>query len=931
MLGDGLITGNIWNTIPFVHKILRTLCVAGCIFCGCWLSMGFLAFSARAVDSADAPNYFIRAWQAENGLPQNTVSSVVQTHDGYLWIGTYNGLARFDGVRFVVFDDKNAPELHDSRITSLFESNDGTLWIGHENGEITSFKGGKFQAVKISAAVSKIHGIATDEVGDVWFLNDSGHLLRLRDGLVLSPQAGDSKFLSLTRSSNGIIWVVRNGCLSALENGQLRIIQLGEPITNTYVQGVCPSRDGGLWVSNNGRIRRWKDARWVQDLGSAPWDLKPLVSLIETRNGILVAATPNTGIFLMFPGTGEPPLHYSQFSGIEADRILSLMEDRESNLWIGTGGAGLIEMRQSNIQVVKPPDNWLGHPVLSTCPGRNGELWIGTEGSGLYCLKNGEWTNFGFTNFAGNSYVWSLAEDSAGQLWVGTWGAGLFLRHDDHFKKAPGLEQIALPMPALLASRDGGLWIGTSAGPLYYFNGKTNWFAGDADESLRDVRAIAEGSNGLVWFGTAGNGLGCLENGHIHKFRQADGLPSDYIGCLHFDADGALWIGTFNGGLCRLKQGHFSVIDREKGLPNSVIGDIEDDGNGYFWMSSHGGIIRASKAELNDCADGKIKEIHCLTYGIYDGLPTIECSQGLQPAGCKTLDGRLWFPTSKGLVLVNPNQVKTNPQLPPMALEEVLVDGQPVTNTTSPLRVAPGHNRLEFHFSALSFVAPEKVNFKYRIEGLEKEWVNVGTKRVANYSFLPPGDYTFHVIADNNDGVWNNDGVSLRLTLLPHFWQTVWFRTFAGLLILLAASGAVWFETRRRLHRRLEKLERQQAIERERARIAKDIHDDLGASLTRITMLSQSVRDETTIPGYVSSNLKRIHGTARELTRSMDEIVWAVNPRHDTLDSLAGYLSRFAYDFLSAANIRCRLKMPVQLPTRSLTAEVRHNFLRALK
>jgi ligand-binding sensor domain-containing protein/anti-sigma regulatory factor (Ser/Thr protein kinase) len=918
-----------------VHKTPPTARLVARIFCGGWLLAGWFAGSALAADSTnDAPNYFMRVWQAEQGLPQNKVTAVTQTRDGYLWVGTYSGLARFDGMRFTVFDDKNAPVMHSSRVTSLFESDDGTLWIGHENGEVTTCKDGKFQPVEIRAAwVSrKISRIIADAAGDVWLLNEIGLLARVRDGLVLSPQTGAAtKLLSLARSANGIIWVARDGCLSVLERGRLRVVQFDEPLTNTYIQGICPSRDGGLWVSSNARLRKWKEDQWIQDLGAAPWGLAPLTRLIETRNGTLVAATSNTGFFLLFPGTGEPPLHFNRFNGFQADWIPEVMEDREGDLWVGTGGNGLIEMRPGNIQTVEPPDRWRGRALLSVCPGRNGELWIGTEGAGLYRYQNGDWTNFGYTNGIGNSYVWSIAEDAAGKLFVGTWGAGLFLRDGDRFKFAPGMENVQVPIPALLPAHDGGLWAGTAAGLLRYQNGKTNWFTEADGKSLRDVRTMVEATNGAVWFGTAGNGLGCLENGRIRQFRQTDGLSSDYIECLHFDEDGALWIGTFGGGLCRLKHGRFSVIDREQGLPNRVIGDIEDDGNGFFWMSSHGGIIRASKAELNDCADGKIKGVHCLAYGVNDGLPTIECSEGLQPAGCKTPDGRLWFPTSKGLVVVNPNEVRINHLPPPMALEELLVDGVPVANTAPPLRIPPGQNRLEFHYTGLSFVAPEKVRFKHRIEGLEKDWVDAGAEREANYSFIPPGNYIFHVIACNNDGVWNETGESLPFTLLPHFWQTLWFRVLAGLLIVAAASGTVWFDTRRRMRRRLEKLEQQQAVERERARIAKDIHDDLGASLTRITMLTQSVRGEAQIPEYVSANLERIHGTVRELTRSMDEIVWAVNPRHDTLDSLASYLSRFAHDFLSAANVRCRLDVPLQLPAWPLTAEVRHNLFLAFK
>ena len=936
-------TGRVWRWFDYgghsgqalrVHKLPLTVRVAAHFFCRCWLLTGWLAVSALAAGATNAPNYFMRVWQVENGLPQNKVTAVVQTHDGYLWVGTYSGLARFDGMRFTVFDDKNTLEMHSSRVTSLFESGDGTLWIGHENGAVTTCKDGKFRAVEIHAAWSsgKIYAITADENGDVWLLNEVGLLARVRDGLVLSPPAGAAvKLLSLARSTNGTIWVARDGRMSVLEHGQLRVFQDDGSVTNTYVQGICASRDGGLWVSSNGHLHKWKDNKWIQDLGAVPWDLAALTSMVETKNGTLLAATSNNGFFILFPGTDEKPLRFNRINGFQADWVLSLTEDREGNLWVGTGGAGLVGLRPNNIQTVSPPDRWRGRAVLSVCPGRTGELWIGTEGAGLYRLLNDDWTNFGYTNGIGNSYVWSVAEDAAGQLWVGTWGAGLFLRDGDRFKFAPGMENVMLPIPALLPARDGGLWAGTAAGLLRYQNGKTNWFTKADGKSLCDVRTVAEEGNGAIWFGMAGNGLAFLENGRIRQFRQTNGLASDYIECLHFDADGALWVGTFGGGLCRLKHGVFSVIDREQGLPNSVIGDIEDDGNGFFWMSSHGGIIRASKSELNDCADGKIRAVRCLTYGVNDGLPTIECSEGLQPAGCKTPDGRLWFPTSKGLVVVNPNEVRINRLPPPMALEELLVDGVPVTNTRPPLRIPPGQNRLEFHYTGLSFVAPEKVSFKYRIEGLEKEWVDAGTKRVANYSFLPPGNYTFHVIACNNDGIWNETGVSLPFTLLPHFWQTWWFRVLGGLLTAVAAGGTVWLDTRRRMRRRLEKLERQQAIERERARIAKDIHDDLGASLTRITMLAQSVRGETQIPEYVSANLERIHGTARELTRSMDEIVWAVNPRHDTLDSLASYLSRFAYDFLSAANIRCRLDVPLQFPAWPLTAEVRHNLFLAFK
>ncbi len=896
-----------------------------------WLS-GTNFLSAQL--ASDPPNFLIRSWQVESGLPQNKVTAVVQARDGYIWVGTYSGLARFDGMRFTVFDQKNTPGMRSSRVTALFESDDGALWIGHENGAVTTFKGGNFHAENIPENVGggKIHAITADESGDVWLLYESGLLARVRDGKVLSPPSGIiAKVWSLTRTRDGRVWVVRDGKLSVMRNAELQPVNFGAGFANTYILGTCAAHDGGIWVANYRRILKWDGGKWTHDLGLSPWALTPLTCLMETKNGNLLAGTSDNGLFIVSPDTNNVPRHFNRSSGFQADWILSLLEDREGNFWVGTGGNGLVGLRPNNIQTVTPPDRWRGRAVLSVYPARNGDLWVGTEGAGLYRHADGAWENFDYTNGLGNTYVWSIAEDTAGKLFCGTWGAGLFTRDGNRFKSAPGMENQLLHVPALFTARDGSLWAGTENGLLHFENGQTNWFTESGGKPLRDVRTIAESTTGAIWFGMAGDGLAYLQKNKIRHFSRAAGLPSDYIECLHFDEHGALWIGTFGGGLCRLKDGKFSVIDSAQGLPNSVIGHIEDDGRGFYWMSSHGGILRADKKELNDCADGKISAVKFLDYGINDGLPTIECSEGLQPAGGKTADGRLWFPTSKGLVVIDPGDVRVNQQPPPMALEKFLVDSHSVTNLNAPLKVPPGGAHFEFHYTALSFAAPEKVRFKYRMEGLEKDWQDAGPKREATYSFLPPGAYSFHVIACNNDGIWNETGVSLPFTLLPHFWQTWWFHLFGGLAIVVVASGGVWLETRRRMHRRMEKLERERAVERERARIAKDIHDDLGASLTRITMLSQFARGGANLPESVTKNLDRIFGTARELTRAMDEIVWAVNPRHDRLDSLANYLSRFAYEFLSAAEIRCRLEVPMPLPALPVTAEVRHNLFLALK
>ena len=884
-----------------------------------------------------SPNYVVRAWQAEQGLPQNKVTAVLQTRDGYLWAGTYSGLVRFDGVRFTVFDGNNTPELRNSRVTSLFESPDGTLWIGDESGQITQFRDGRFVAVAFHPtwAGGKIFDIASDESGTVWAMNGDGQLARANDGLVLSPEAGTiAKLVATTRSAQGVIWVSRDGRVTVLEQGHLSPLWFGGTAdTYPYISGIGASRGGGLWVAVDGQLRKWQDGQWTKDLGNAAWGRGAVTRLMELRNGALAVGTPDNGLFLIFPDQPAQSRHFDHASGLPSDWVSSFCEDREGNLWVGTGGGGMVLLRPNNIETVLPPDQWQGRAVLSVWCGEDGALWAGTEGAGLYRLEKGNWTSFRTEQGILNYYIWSLSNDAQGRLWAGTWGGGLFRQNGERFDLVPGLTNLTLPVPALLRGRDGSMWIGSAAGLLHYQEGKSVWYTQNNGEPLRDVRTIAEDGQGAIWFGMAGEGLASLKDDHIQRFRTTDGLSSEFIECLHFDKEGALWIGTFGGGLNRYKRGRFAVINRQRGLSNGVIGDIEEDGRGDFWMSSHDGIIQVSEAELNRCADGETTAVHCRTYGINDGMPTIECSEGLQPAGCRTPDGRLWFPTSKGLVVVDPMRVESNALPPPVHIEAMLVDERPVAVGTeaSPLEIGPGRHRFEFQYTGLSFINPDKVQFKYRLQGFETEWVNAGPRRTANFNYIPPGDYSFRVIACNNDGVWNETGASLPFSVEPFFWQTLWFRMFASIAIVVVSGGLVWFAMRRRTRRKLARLDRQRAVEHERARIASDIHDDLGAQLTRISMLSESARGDLDDAARATASLNQIYDTAHELTRAMDEIVWAVNPRHDTLESLVSYLEKFAQDLLAAAGIRCRLDIPIEFPPWPLAADVRHNLFLAFK
>jgi signal transduction histidine kinase len=486
----------------------------------------------------------------------------------------------------------------------------------------------------------------------------------------------------------------------------------------------------------------------------------------------------------------------------------------------------------------------------------------------------------------------------------------------------------------MLEGGRGEIIVGTMGGLLQFQNEKCDWLW-KAEHA--DIRALAQGSDGVIWFGmNSGSGLGRWERGATRIFQKQDGLASDFVLSLYLDGD-TLWVGTLDNGLCRYKNDKFTTINSKSGLPNDVIYGIADDGLGNLWISSQNGIFRVPKVELNAYADGLAQSVRCLVYGKREGLATLACTGGFQPSFCRTSDGRVWFPTSKGLAVINPHKVHPNLVKPPVWIEEASADNKPITinretNGADWLVVQPGQVRVAFQFTALSFTAPERVQFKYKLEGLENDWLMAPAgQREIPYSYLQPREYHFRVIACNSDGLWNEEGAVMKVTVLPHFWQTWWFKASAWLWTVALVVGGVLLLARRRLQLKLERLERQRALERERARIAKDIHDDLGASLTQITMLSQTAIHQLEQPQQAAQHLRQIFGAARASTRALDEIVWAVNPRHDSLDSVATYIVKFAQDFLGTTGVRCRLEMPLQLPAWTLTAEVRHNLFLAYK
>jgi signal transduction histidine kinase/sugar lactone lactonase YvrE len=652
----------------------------------------------------------------------------------------------------------------------------------------------------------------------------------------------------------------------------------------------------------------------------------------EDRNGGAWIYHYGNGIFHIRPdGRVRQLATEEDFPGYKVD---CFHEDREGNLWAGVDRGGLVRIREQHFTVLAPGDPAFAKSAVSVAEDSEGALWVGTFGSGLYRVLDDTWRSIPLPIGSGREFVFSVFPDKNGRVWVSAGGEDLYVGTNGNFKPAsPPVHGVK----ALLPASDGRLWIGTKSGLCCLSDEGFRQFTPEDGVKRLDVRALAEDSNGVIWAGAGDGTLYRIESDSITSHSPDDDLTGQPIWSLLADDDGTIWVGTFRGGLMRFRDGKFVRYTEKNGLPDDVICQILDGGDGCLWIGSQRGIFRVPKWELESFTTRSNKSISCTAYGRFDGLPSVECSGSYQPAAWRASDGRLLFTTLKGVVSVLPEELNPNRLPPPVVIEEVLLDGRAARIETKTqddeevrmLDVPPGQRQLEVRFTALSFVSPDRVRFRYKLDGMDSQWNEAGGRRSVNYNFLKPGRYMFHVTACNNDGVWNDLGTTLAIHVLPQWYQQWWFLPMISAVALVMVSVGVRQVVMRRVRGELQRVERQRAVELDRARIAKDIHDDLGAGLTHITLLSEVARRSPL--DNVHGHLNHISDMARELTRAMDETVWAVNPKNDSLEGLMTYVTKFAQEYLNVAGIRCRLDLPAQLPPYTLDAELRHNVYLAIK
>lgn len=893
-------------------------------------------------NSANTPEFSLK-W----GVPRLMVDQA-----GTLWISMHDGgMTTWDRRGFhPAFTGTNQPG-------QLLWSSPGRVIFAFANGKLLS---GRWQdeqwdweTVTLPDYGSQSQPCA-DAEGRIWYLQGR-HQIGIwngQDTKTLTPASGldGQRIKVMTTDAQYHIWLGTDQALAEWQNDRFDVMTPtnGEQVLD--VKRIIPSGGSNLWVEANGRMRRCAGRRWLAE--SAGWNeglgkFNSLRFLHGDEKGGLWSSAGDLGlVHVLEDGTFH---RLTTHEGLPSNSVHFAFQDRDGNTWLGYERGGLVQVRRRLFHVIGKEEGLNENLVNTVCEDAHSTEWIGTHGGAIDQCDNGVCTNLALPEMA-HAEDSIVTADAGGRVWIGAQGAGLLLCETGLVRQIVTPAQLEGYPRLMLPGRDGRLWVGTLWSIVNVVKGKLT-AAYTAETVGGHPTGLAETVDGTIWAGTLDGMLLRWDGRHFLPLEPPERNSLGRIWALWPAPDGGLWAGTEEGGLLHWSNGRFHRYTMKDGLPSDSIIQVLGDAQGNLWLGTRAGIVRIFGAATARFERGELKALPVSVYGRSDGLLTIGSAIIFQPNCWRGQGGDLFFAMANSVAHVKPQEVHINPLPPTVVLEELQVEdartwparaGAILTAAETTVekngdflmpevKVGPGRGDLEFRYTGLSLGSPLCVRFKYRLEGLESDWNDARGERRAIYRHVPPGTYVFRVIACNSDSVWSEGGALLRVIIEPHFYQTAWFQGAAGLLTVAGLSFGVLSTVRRRMSRRLAQLQQQHELERERTRIAQDLHDDLGAGLTEISLLGGLLQDPSRFSARKQEALERIVQRCRDLVMALDEIVWAVNPRNDSVNSLSGYLSRYAQGFLEPTSIRCRLQVQEAELDHPLNSEQRHHLFLAFK
>ncbi|MDP2037507.1 MAG: two-component regulator propeller domain-containing protein [Ignavibacteria bacterium] len=880
----------------------------------------------------DKSRISIQKWNEDSGLPSNDISDLLISKQGFLWIGTEFGLARFDGAEIKNYNLLNTPEIKANKVLDLYEDKNGSLWFANGTGGMVKYFNGVFKRYGIENGLpeNNCSGIVEDKSGTFWIGTRGGGLVFIKGNFIkiMNSENGfpSNRITAIAKDKDDNIWVGTNnkGVVKINKNGLVVYDEyLGLP--NKFVYDLFVDSSNRVWVFFSEGAAIIENGKVVIPDFLNRFQKTAITSIAEDKRGRVCITTVSAAYALI----GNEFVEFFNVGNSKEVRLQEMLIWND-DIWFGTKEAGILRLRTNKVQNISAENGLPGKVVSAIFQDSQNRIWIGSEKKLILYDQNKKKAIKIFDLPA--SDILSFCELNPNKILIGTRTSGLWEINNFQIRKLAGKNELGSNLiRTIIKKGDGSVVIGTNGNGIVLLKDKSFQIINkDKGLSSNLVSCITRDNLNQLWVGTTGGGINILNgNNKPVVINKAKSLAHNNVTSIIHDGK-VVWVATNGGGLSRISQNRIINFTINNGLYENRIFNMADDGNGRLWFTTKKGIFVISKDQLNEFAAGKIAKVNYQLFTKTEGMLSDEC-QTLTMQTVLIQHSQLLAATTSGISIISFANLASKEIAPKVFVDEIKINSRTVPLDSS-MSYMPGTENLEIHYSGISFDHGKNLSFYYKLIGLDDKWTSVGSRRAAYFTHLPPGKYSFLVKAETPQGTESISPASITFSIEPYLYQRIWFQILLAFLLIGVVAGIVRFISVRKLRLKLERIEAQAALERERMRISKDMHDELGAELTKIGLLSEIAKNNFRSSSQnLEVDLDRITEASRDVAITMDEIVWAVNPKNDKIDRLCGYIANYVQEYLSLTDIHLTLKVPDTLQEVFMSAELRHNVFLVIK